>query len=259
MEKKYWVPAIERANAILNMIAMEPSRLRLIDISKRLEINKSSIFSLLNTLEILGWITKEKGDTYSLGPSLGSLSAAYFRQFNILQSFYIEAEQSLSKINEHIQFGILDGANVLYLAKIEGPSHVRLITDPGMRFPAYATAIGKVQMVEYEYEHIQNLYGNSDLEPKTPYTVRTVSELWNQVQQIKKAGYAKECQESALGFYCVAAAVRNHEGKIIAAVSFTMQEENWKEKEETACLEIKDLAYRLSMHAGYTPSLPGIQ
>lgn len=252
---KYWVPAIERANLILNLIASENSKLRLIDISKRLGIHRSSIYTLLNTMETLGWVTKEKEGTYSLGPAIASLSASYFRQFNILQSFFLEAEHSVRKIDENIQLGILDGGNVVYLAKKECSSPIRLATDPGMRFPAYATAIGKAQLIQYDLETLRQLYPGDELEAKTPYTLKTVEQLWSQLEEIRANGYAFEQQEGALNFYCVAAPIRNQENKIIAGVSFTMLENSWKEKFEAARNEIMDLAKRLSILAGHIPGL----
>ncbi|UOQ44291.1 IclR family transcriptional regulator [Halobacillus salinarum] len=250
MAQKYWVPAIERVNGILNLIATQPSKLRLIDISKELEINKSTMYSLLNTLETLGWIVKEKGDTYSLGPSLGGLSAAYFRQFNILQSFYLESEKSIDRISENIQLGILDGGNVVYLAKKEGSSPLRLATYPGMKFPAYASAIGKAQLSKYDLEELKTLYPY-ELEAKTPYTLDNLDSLWEEMKTIKEKGYASESQEGAMGFYCIAAPVYNHANEIIAGVSFTMLENSWKEKQIAARDEIIDLAQRLSEHAGH--------
>jgi IclR family KDG regulon transcriptional repressor len=251
MSKKYWVPAIEKANIILNLISQSPSQLRLIDISIQSGINKSSTFSLLNTLESLGWVVKEKGDTYTLGPFLGSLGAAYFRQFNILESFFIESEKSVKKVGENIQLGILEGGDVLYLAKKEGESPVRLATDPGMRFPAYASAIGKAQLMQYTEIELKEIFPDNKLPPKTEFTIQSVDELVSEIMESKQRGYAIEQQEGALGFCCVAAPILNHENRYIAAVSFTMLENTWDIKKEAAKDEILDLARRLSFLAGY--------
>ncbi|MBD1382869.1 IclR family transcriptional regulator [Metabacillus arenae] len=252
MAEKYWVPAIEKASRVLNEIAQNPNQLRLVDISKSLSINKSSLFSLLHTLEALGWVTKEKGDAYTLGPAIGALSAAYFSQFNILQSFYKEAASSVAKINEHIQLGILEDGNVVYLGKMEGDSRVRLITDPGMRFPAYASAIGKMQLSQYTHSELTAIYPSGELEPKTPFTMTTVEDLYQNIQLAKKNGFAIENQEASEGFHCVAAPIYNYEKKMIAAVSFTIMTINWEQKKEEAKEEILNLSHRLSKHAGYT-------
>jgi IclR family transcriptional regulator, KDG regulon repressor len=246
LSEKYWVPAIERTNLVLSFIAREPGKHRLIDISKSLNINKSTMFSLLYTLETLGWIIKEKGDTYSIGPTLGGYSAAYFNNFNILESFHKEASQSVKAINETIQLGTLHGTNIVYLAKEESDSRVRLVTDPGMQFPAHATAIGKIQLTQYSYDEFYSLYANKELEQPTPYSVNNMDELWEEIEAAKQRGYICEEQEAALGFYCVSAPIYNFENKLLYGISFTMMESGWKTKKEKAIEEIIDLARRLS-------------
>lgn len=255
MSEKYWVPAIERANRVLKEISQHPDQLRLIDLSKKLEINKSSLFSLLNTLETLGWVVKTSSDTYNLGPTLGTFNSMYLSQFNLIQSFYKEATQSVSKINEPIQLGILDDKDVVYLGKVNSKSNVRLVTDPGMRFPAYASAIGKVQMIHFSKEGLVNLFSDTDWVKKTAHTTSNLAELVDKVCMAKVNGYCLENEESANGFHCVAAPVYNFENQIIAGVSFSMPTASWEVKFDAAKEEILDLASRLSKLAGYANNI----
>lgn len=248
---KYRVPAIERADTILKEIAENPNTLRLIDLSKKLGINKSSLYSLLHTMEKLDWITKGNNDCYSLGPSLGTISAAYFKQFNILDSFYAESVSSLKKINEHMQIGVLQGDSVVYIGKVRGDSRVQLVTEPGTRFPAYSTSIGKIQLSHFSKEELRELYPNEPLEPKTPYTITSIEKLYENVSEARHNGYIEEHQESAEGFHCVAAPIMNYENKIIAGISFAMTTSSWEHKGDEAREEIMALAKRLSMYAGY--------
>ncbi|WP_158735711.1 IclR family transcriptional regulator [Alteribacillus sp. YIM 98480] len=243
---KYWVPALERANIIIDLIANHPSQLRLIDLSNKLEINKSSMYSLLNTLETLEWIQKDKSEKYTLGPALGSFSSAYFRQFDILETFSMEAAKAIEVVDEHIQLGKLYDAEVFYLAREEGSSPARLVTDPGMRFPAHASAIGKIQLIDHTYEELIELFPEKDLPKQTKNTVADVEELWKQLKQAKEDGYVVEEQEGSIGFCCVAAPIYNKDNQIIAGVSFTMLENNWPEKKQLAANEIMKLAKKLS-------------
>lgn len=249
MKKKYWVPSIERANLVMNLVAKYPNELRLIDISNRLGINKSSMFSILYTLEQLQLIVK-KGNTYSLGPAIATLSTAYFKQFNILQTFYTEAIPSLMKINETLQLGILEGTNVFYLGKKEGTNRVTIATAPGMTFPAHASAIGKIQLIQFSYEELKALYPNGILERKTPNTIMDVDDLWTQLVDAKEKGYIYECEEANLDLFCVAAPIFNADNKIIAGVSFSMIRASWEKKKEEATKEIVNLAQRISKLAG---------
>ncbi len=251
MEKKYWVPAIGRADNILNLIAYRPNQYRLIDLSNELKINKSSLYSLLNTLETLGWVKKGKDDTYSLGMRFGVFSALYSSQFDLIGTFSEEAATTVNNLDETVQLSILDGVDILYLAKKEGSSPVRVATDPGMKFPAHATAMGKVLLSKYTFNQMKDLYEGRRLEAKTPYTIKTLEELWAQIALLDEQGYIKEYQEAVENFFCIAAPVKNQEDEVIAAVSVTMLTTSWEKKQKEAEQEIVDLAKRISLHAGF--------
>lgn len=254
MDDKYLVRSLERANLVINLIAKEPGKYRLIDISKSLDMNKSSVFSILNTLEFLGWVTKEKGNTYILGPTLGAYITAYSRNFNLLESFNLEAEKTHKKLNENIQLGVLNGTNVLCLAAQEKNSIIRIATDVGMQFPAHATSFGKIQLIKYSYYELIDLYNEQELEQITPNTIKTVGELWNQLESARWSGYIIDEQEYSQGCYSIAAPVYNHKNMLICGVCCTMYENSWNEKKDLAIQEVVDLAKRLSQLAGYIQS-----
>jgi|GEM_PF-1621937 len=248
---KKLVPAIERANRILTKIGEKPNEYRMIDLSKELDLNKSSMYSLLYTMTDLGWITKKEKGTYELGPYLGRLNHLYFRNFSFIQSFYNEAPKYATEVGETIQLGVLKGTDVLYLGKIDAISNVRLVTDPGMTFPAYASAIGKIQMIDFKKEEIEKRFRECNFEKKTSNTTSSIDELYKKIQFASKEKVAIENEESAYGFHCVAAPIYNYEKKIIAGVSFSMQTENWNEKFEMAKSAVLNLSEKLSQLTGF--------
>lgn len=254
MDRKYWVPAVERATSVLNLIAQQQAKLKLMDIAKRLDVNKSSMFCLLNTMCTLGWVVKNQDDTYSLGGFVGVMGATYLSQFDILRFFNLEAKFSVSKINEPIQLSILDGRDIVYLGKYDANKPVILSSFPGLRFPAYATAMGKVHLSSFSYEQLMELYPEYNLAPKTDYTVKNVDELWRQIEAFNNDGYIFESQEAVMGFSCIAVPIYNHEKKIIAAISATLFETERGSKHEAVLNELLALSRRLSAHAGYTAS-----
>ncbi|QAS54450.1 IclR family transcriptional regulator [Halobacillus litoralis] len=249
MGNKYWVPAIEKANNIMTIIAKEPGKLKLIEISRRSNINKSSLFSILNTLEELGWVYKESDQTYSLGTRLGFFSAQYFQQFDLVGFFNREAEKAMKKIEETIQLSILEGNEIIYIAKKEGPSRVRIASGPGMSLPAHATAMGKAMLSKFSKDDLAEMYKESGFEQLTDKTVDNLHDLQNQINDMREKGYVIENQESVKGFTCIAAPVWNERNEIIAAVSFTMPLDNWEKKSELCKKEIISLAKILSINS----------
>lgn len=157
MSRKYWVPALGKAHQILAEICRQPSSLKLIDLSRKLDIHKSSMFSLLQTMEELQWVRKENDDTYAPGPVLGMWGSAYFQHFDLTAGFRREALLSRDRVGETVQMARREGSDCVYLAKVEAPSPVRLHSEPGMRLPCHATALGKMLLSALNEEELMGL------------------------------------------------------------------------------------------------------
>ncbi|MFE5318746.1 IclR family transcriptional regulator [Paenibacillus sp. NPDC056579] len=247
MDKKYWVPALEKADVILQAISGQPSKLKLMDLSKLSGINKSSMFSLLNTLEALEWVVREAEGTYSLGSKLGFLGNVYFKQFSLIDRFRKEASITKHTIQETIQLARLEQSDVLYLAKEEMPSPVRLASEPGMKLPAHATALGKVMLAALDSDKVKAMYPDEQLHNGlTQHTIKSRDELLGQLTQIRAEGFACDLQEAVMGFCCVAAPVLDAQGNTVAAISCSMFQHEWEQKRSQAQKEICALAARLS-------------
>ncbi|KRE69500.1 IclR family transcriptional regulator [Paenibacillus sp. Soil750] len=246
MERKYWVPALERAQDVLQLVAEQPSRLRLMDLSIATGINKSTMFSLLHTMETLNWVIREKGDTYVLGSFFGVIGNAYFAGMSLVKLFEEKATRSVERLGETFQLARLEKGELVYLAKKEAPAQVRLISEPGMRLLAYATAMGKVLLSALEDAQVLALYEEGSYHAFTPKTVQSGEELLKQLRMIRKQGFAVDQEEIVLGFCCMAMPVVDRNGKWIAAVSCSMPVHQWSQKQELAKEEIQILTQALS-------------
>ncbi|MFD0712365.1 IclR family transcriptional regulator [Paenibacillus sp. GCM10027626] len=243
---KYWVPALEKAHAVLNLIADQPGRFKLIELSRTLEINKSSMFSLLQTMEALEWVKRETGDTYSIGRGLSRIGFSFAQHYDVKAQFRQEGAIVRSTIGETLQLAKLAGWEVLYLEKLEVPSPVRLVSEPGMRFPAYATGLGKALLAFEAEERMEQLLQESELSQLTPYTLTDMEKLRKELRLTRERGVAYDMQEAVMGFNCIAAPVFNQSGKAVYAVSCSMPVHCWPEKKDAAEAEIRQLAERLA-------------
>ncbi|HWL12697.1 MAG TPA: IclR family transcriptional regulator [Ureibacillus sp.] len=250
-DKKYWVPAIERANNILNLIASRPAHYRLIEISHETGINKSSLYSLLQTLEQLEWVVKEEDDTYSIGHTLGILASPYYSNLSVIKVFHKEAKASVERTGETFQLGNLEGIYNVYLAREMNSSLVQMLTAPGSRLPAYATALGKAQLMDYSYEELAFLFRDIEFQKISNKTLDNVDDLWRDIQSGKSRGFMLDKGEVAEDINCIAAPIYDFNQRIIAAVSITMLTSKWEEKREAAEKEVLDLANRISSQFGY--------
>lgn len=246
MKHKYWVPALGRAHNVLELIAEFPGKLKMIDISYRLDISKSTLFSLLNTMEQLHWVQKDASDTYRLGVHFGMMGHAFFSQFDLVEYFKQEAHVVRDQLNESVQLAVLDGNHIVYMAKLEAPTPVQMVSGPGVRFPAHATGLGKALLAGLDDERLDELYPDEKLPSVTPYTVTTKSNLKKELEAIRQSGYAVDREEGVIGFCCLAAAVKRSGDAAHAAVSVSMPVHHWEEKKKEAAAAIRELANRLS-------------
>ncbi|BAQ09339.1 transcriptional regulator [Bacillus sp. OxB-1] len=250
MENRYRVPTLERVNRILQLIISEKSGVRQIDFSKKLGISKSTTFSLLKTLEGLGWIVKDKDETYNLGPELGIIGSHYFKHINIVNQFYEIGPKYVELIDEHLQIGKLENDKVMYLGKIMSSSPIDLVTYPGSLFPSHSTSVGKVQLINKSFKELESIFKDG-LIKVTEYTITDLEELFNNLSEAKQVGYIEEHQESAIGIHCIAAPIYNMNGEIIAGVSIAMTLDKWDKKKDIAREVILKFSRELSYLNGY--------
>ncbi|ULL18666.1 IclR family transcriptional regulator [Paenibacillus sp. H1-7] len=245
MDVKYAVPALDRAHAVLGLLSEEPYQWKLSDLSRELGISKSTLYSLLQTMERLQWINRDSNETYAIGKSVGDFGSAYFRQFDLIEEFRRLAKPVMRRLQESIQLARLDGSDVLYLAKVEAPSPVQMVSGPGVRVPAHSTGLGKSLMSDMSAEQVRLLLPEEQLPKRTAHTIDNREQFIRELEQVHLDGYALDEQEGVMGFCCVSAPIRRR-NEIVAAVSCSLPLYNWETGKAEALREIRSLAAELS-------------
>ncbi|MBB6733643.1 IclR family transcriptional regulator [Cohnella zeiphila] len=246
MERKYWAPAVERAHLVLQAVAANPARLRLTDLTEKTGINKSTMFSLLHTMEELEWLRRDGADCYALGSIFASLGSAYLSGHPLIDRFLEKAKSTVERIGETVQLSRLERREIVYLAKKEAPHPVRLLSEPGSRMPAHSTAMGKALLAGMADPDIRKLYEGYEWERLTPHTIGSVEPLLAELASVRREGCAFDAEEAVLGFRCVAAPVLDAGGSPQAAVSVSMLSQAWESKRDAAERAIRELAAELS-------------
>lgn len=221
------------------------------DLCEETGINKSSMFSLLRTMETLGWVVKDAGERYVLGAGISYYNTVYNdslkQNMNLVERFLAESAQSVGAVGETFQLSVLDRDEIIYLAKQEGQSLVRLESSPGMRFPAHATAMGKMMLALLPEGELQRRYSGKSLSAVTSHTLTDWAEFTAALADIRRTGYAVDREEIIQGISCVAAPVLDAAGKAVAAVSTSMLQHAFTAKQEAAIREVTLLAGKLSL------------
>ncbi|MPV37528.1 helix-turn-helix domain-containing protein [Georgenia subflava] len=197
-------PAVTRAAALLDLLAQAHGGLGLTEIARALGLAKSSTSNICVALEQAGLIARRETG-YVLGRQVARLGGAYLRGFDLVREFYrvCEASQVLSR--ELLQLALLDGTQVLYLARHEGRAPLRLSATVGDRFPAPITAVGTALLSRLDPAEVRERFADPVTLPVwTDSSVRTVEDLLAKLAATAERGFAVDDGETHPGVYGVA-------------------------------------------------------
>jgi len=185
--------SVGRALDIMVHLASAPEPLPLAELARGLELPKSSALMLLRALASRGFVTQDGSGRYALGVATFALGASYLRTMTPVRSIEPELRILTDELGVTSHFAVLDGDNVVYLAKNDPPDLVfGLASSLGARLPAARTAVGKAQ--------VAHSWPQSQIETHGV-------ELVEAVTLVRKRGYAVDEGETAVGIRCIAAPI----------------------------------------------------
>jgi IclR family transcriptional regulator, pca regulon regulatory protein len=218
-ESRYHVEALARGLAILELFTQEAPALSLSDIVSSLEINKSTAFRFLTTLETMGYLEKDPS-TRRYRPSVKVLQLG-FRAINleVRQVARPFLERLAQEVRETVSMGILSGTDVIYIDRVRNRSIVGVVLEVGSRLPAHTVTIGKVLLADCLPEDLALFFDKTKLKKIVPKTISTRENLLAELSVVREQGFAVCDEELAAGLRAAGAPVRNHNGKAIAAIN----------------------------------------
>lgn len=211
---------------------------------------RSTAHRLLSSLALQGYLRYSTAAGYQLGPKLIELGFAAHRQLDITSAARPHLEQLQGLTQETVNLAVLDGHQVLYVDKIAGSRSLQMVSYIGARCPAHCTALGKALVAglpEAEWPHFIGSDHASTGE------AGQLAEFARVLRKVSAQGYALDLEENEPGVRCVAAPVRDGEGKIAAAVSISGASVNMSDGSlrefvplvcQTACDISRELGWR---------------
>jgi IclR family transcriptional regulator, KDG regulon repressor len=217
--KKYFVPAAAKTLKILETLAYNGKPLTLQYLTEYTGLPKSSVFSILTTLETLGYIERDTANRFQLTLKVVQFGAAATHSSNLPQLFHQAAQKIVKECGETVQLAILDQTDVIYIGREDGTQQVQLFSQIGRRLPAHATGLGKAMLATFSENTINKLYDSKQFSSFTVNTITSLEQLRAELRLSRERGYAIDNQELALGLQCIAAPIYDHTNQAIAAIS----------------------------------------
>jgi IclR family KDG regulon transcriptional repressor len=248
------VKSLVRGLDILETLSAHPDGLTLSEICRTLTLPKSSTHALLHGLLARNYLMNGRRDrTYRLGPRLFQLGNAYVQGIDLVGEGQETVRAVSRRCDETVHLATLEGRDVLYVAKEEGTSYIRMVSALGKRVPAHGTGIGKVLLAALSEEELAALYPpERPPERLTSNTIICLPELKAELARTREHGYALDNEESTIGLRCVAAPIYGADSKAVAAMSISVPVSRWSpERQEELLALVLDGARELSRRLGH--------
>jgi DNA-binding IclR family transcriptional regulator len=245
--------AVERALAMLEAVAQAAEGLSNAEISRKLEIPKSSASYILRTLETQGYLTRNsETGKYRVGLKVLSLSRGALTGIDVREVALPIMRHLMEKTNLTCHLAILDGPDAVYIEKVEPTGFIRMDTWVGRRMRVHATSVGKALVAHIPQERLEKILAERGMEKRTSKTITTVPRLLKDLEKVREQGYAVDDEENNMGARCVGAPVFTQDGTIEAAIGLSGTTNQVNPHTMPRILEhLKDAARHVSMQLGF--------
>lgn len=211
--------SVERALSILECVAATSAGLTNSEISRRIDIPKSSASYILRTLEHRGYLRRdEENGRYRIGLKVLGLGHGALAGLDLRRVAEPVLSDLVARTALTAHLAILENRRAVYVARAENPGFIRINTWVGRDLPVHSTSVGKVLIAYLPSERLDETLERDGLAAKTPKTITSRERLLDELANIRQRGYAVDDEENNLGVRCVAAPVFGRGDQIQAAL-----------------------------------------
>ncbi|MFC8845964.1 IclR family transcriptional regulator [Micromonospora sp. NPDC057141] len=213
-----FVQSLERGLAVIRAFDAEHPRLTLSEVARATGLTRAAARRFLLTLVELGYVHTD-GRLFSLRPRVLDLGYAYLSSLSLPEVAQPHLEALATQVRESCSVSVLDGDEVVYVARVATRRIMTVGISVGSRFPAYATSMGRVLLAAQPAGWLDDYLATARLRALTRHTVTDPVRLRAALATIAAQGYAIVDQELEEGLRSLAAPIHGEHGSVVAAVN----------------------------------------
>lgn len=257
MRSRYNIEALERGLDILALFTSDTPSLSLTQIVEILNINKSTAYRVLSTLEGLNYLERDP-ITRLYRPGLKVLQLGFTAISNldvreVAHPFLVKLSQDLG---ETVSLAVLDGVYTVYVDRVRNQAIVGVVLGVGSRLPAHCSSLGKVLLSDLPTDELERRLAQAELTSFAPNTISSQQDLISELSKVREQGYAIGDEELAVGLRAAAAPIRDINHRIVAAINATGATINisYERLNNEIIPALIETAHQISITLGYTPN-----
>ena len=215
-----YVQSLARGLAVIRAFDESRPEMTLSEVARATDLSRAAARRFLHTLAQLGYVWSD-GRVFTLTPRVLELGFAYLSSVSLPEIAQPHLERLVSQVHESASVSVLDGDDIVYIARVPTSRIMTVSINIGTRFPAYATSMGRVLLANLPADELDPFLSRVRLDPLGPHTLSSPDELRQELARIRERGFALVDQELEAGLRSIAAPVRNRAGRVIAAANIS--------------------------------------
>lgn len=254
------VPAIEKCFSILALMAEVNRPFGFNEIVRNLDLNKSTVFNMLHTMNDLNILEKGPDGLFRLGPRLFILGRAAADGSELIQTVhpYLESINNEFKLSTFL--GILSGQEVIIIDKADRAHKIKISSEIGMRIPIYAGVAGKALLSQLAEADMDEVLSKITLKRYTHHTIAKKTDFKREIRNVKKTGIAYDNEEYIEGLIAVGVPLRTYRQDLQAAIWAVGLKQEFREEamsriEISLRTAVKEINSRFSMISGLSSQI----
>ena len=216
----HFVQSLQRGLEVIRAFDADAPELTLSDVARRTGLSRAAARRFLLTLAELGYVRSD-GRHFSLSPRVLELGYAYLSSLPLTDVAEPHLERLVTEVHESSSVSVLDGEDIVYVARVPMSRIMTVSINVGTRFPAYATSMGRVLLAGLHADALDAYLAAVPLRSLSPRTVTSADALRRELAKVRRQGWALVDQELEQGVRSVAAPIRDRGGETVAAMNLS--------------------------------------
>ncbi|GAA4490361.1 IclR family transcriptional regulator C-terminal domain-containing protein [Rhodococcus olei] len=217
-EDRDFIQSIERGFAVLLAFDERHPTPSLAELATKTDLSRPAVRRILLTLQKLGYVAAN-GSRWSLTPRVLSIGQHYSASHALVETAMPRLVQLSERTHESASLGVLDGADVVYAARVPVRRIMSINVSVGTRVPAYATSMGRALLAWAPAETVERVIAESRFEKLATATVTSADALRAELDRVREQGYALTSAELEEGLISLAAPVRDATGAVVGVLA----------------------------------------
>jgi IclR family transcriptional regulator, pca regulon regulatory protein len=213
-----FVRSLARGLAVLKAFDEDSPALTLSEVAKRTNLSRAAAGRFLKTLVTLGY-ARFDGRDYRLRPRVLELGMAYFSSHSFIDLANPLLKEAAERAAEPCSMAVLDGAEIVYVARHTANRMMSISITIGKRYPAHSTSLGRVLLGGLTDSRLDELLAGAEIRQVTPYTITDKAELRRLIIDSRSDGYSLAESQLEVGILSVAVPIRDRGNRVIAAIN----------------------------------------